>query len=252
MKLKSVGLLGVDSSRTRAYLDALSRNGLKLEHAFLLAPDPKRAGAAFPEVPFFDNLTPSDESLSKQNVPHSILPTSSVNDPTTVEAVAQSGLDVLIYSGPGGVIVGRELLRRGGKLLHVHPGIVPQYRGSTTVYYSLLNEGTCGASAIFLDERIDCGPILATREFPAPTDRSSIDYGYDPYIRSQLLIDVLKKYVESGHFHTQNQDNNDSSCDTADSSQNAETYYVMHPVLRHITILSRAGVSSQPARRHAS
>ena len=36
------------------------------------------------------------------------------------------------------------------KFLHVHGGYLPDYKGSTTNYYSLINENTIGASAIFL------------------------------------------------------------------------------------------------------
>lgn len=237
MKLSSVGLLGVDSSRTRAYLDALRTNDLVLEKSILLAPNPESAGSSFPAVPYFDNETPALESLHRMNVPTVELQTHQVNDRETIDAVRDAKLDVLIYSGPGGVIVGRELLNSGSRLLHVHPGVVPQYRGSTTVYYSLLNDGCCGASAIFLDEQIDCGPVLATREYPAPEDRKSIDYGYDPFIRADLLIHVLTRYAQTGSFLPPQQSTEFTQ--GAEFALDQETYFVMHPVLRHIAVLSR-------------
>ena len=198
MKLEKVGMLAVDSSRTRAYLDALDRNDLSLREVLLL--EAKKPGGALPLSPYFDNQTRAKDKLARLGMLCRRLGTSKVNAPETLQAVQQSDVDVMIYSGPGGAIVGCELLHCGKKFLHVHPGIVPQYRGSTTVYYSLLKENICGASAIFLDEHIDCGPLLAVRTFPPPDDRTSIDYGYDPFIRANLLIRVLQDYVRTGEF----------------------------------------------------
>ena len=51
------------------------------------------------------------------------------------------------------ISVYRQILRKILSLekyyLHIHGGPLPQYRGSTTKYYSLLKSNTVGASAIF-------------------------------------------------------------------------------------------------------
>ena len=227
MKLEKIGMLAVDSSRSRAYLDALHRNGLAVREVLLL--ENETPSASFSHSPYFDNQTTIEKKLSQLSVHCRRLETPDVNSSKTLQAVQQSDVDFLIYSGPGGTIVGCNLLRCGKKFLHIHPGIVPQYRGSTTVYYSLLNENTCGASAIFLEEQIDCGPVLAVQSFPPPTDRTMIDYGYDPFIRASLLVRVLQDYALRGRFNETPQIPSDKD----------ETYYIMHPVLRHIAVLSR-------------
>ena len=230
--LERVGILAVDSSRTRAYLHALRRNDLRPAWAILLN-DGLPPGAHFPEVPYFDNLTPAGDSVRAEGIPYDLVPTSDVNAPAVVQAVEEAPVDVLIYSGPGGAILRKEILGTGKRFLHVHPGLVPQYRGSTTIYYSLLAEGTCGASAIFLDEKIDTGPVLGQFSYPPPADRTTLDYGYDPFIRSDLLIRILKQYETAGEFRVEDQ-----------SRAAGETFFIMHPVLRHITILSRRDCAS--------
>lgn len=222
-----VGMLAVDSSRTRAYLAALSRHNLELSCAVYLTGGPGAKGPTCPAVPYFDNLTPALDTLRRMGVACSVLDTGDVNSPGVVEAVRASPADVLIYSGAGGAILRDEILDAGVRFLHVHAGVLPRYRGSTTVYYSLLAEGNCGASALFLDREIDTGPVLATRTYPPPEDRTTIDYGYDPYIRSDLLASVLKEYSATGGFRT-----------VAQNADSGETYYIMHPVLRHTAVLS--------------
>jgi methionyl-tRNA formyltransferase len=179
-------------------------------------------------VTYFDNETPALERLGALGIPTTVLETTDVNAVEVVEAARAADVDVLVYSGPGGAILRADLLGTGKRFLHVHPGALPGFRGSTTVYYSLLAEGTCAASALFLDERIDTGPMLATAAYPPPEDRSTIDYGYDPYIRADLLVRVLRDYVERGSFEPRPQ-----------PAGPGETYYIMHPVLRHVAVLSR-------------
>ncbi|MBT8363651.1 MAG: CDP-glycerol glycerophosphotransferase family protein, partial [Deltaproteobacteria bacterium] len=105
---------------------------------------------------------------------------------------------------------------------------LPSYRGSTTVYYSLLNDRNCGVSAILLSKNIDEGPLVGRRTYPPPPADVDIDYVYDGVIRSNLLISVLQDYIEKGYFpDIYQQDANEGY-----------TYYVIHPVLKHLAILS--------------
>ena len=59
-----------------------------------------------------------------------------------------------------------------------------------------------------------------------PGKEIDIDYIYDPYIRSELLGDVMNDYVKAGKFSIHRQ-----------IKQSGETYYIIHPVLKHIAIL---------------
>lgn len=226
MILSRVGMLVADTSRTRAYLGALERHNLLPCEIMYLSGVPSQQ--RFEAVPYFDNLTPARATIERIGLACRVVDCDDVNAPTVVEAVRQSAAEVFVYSGPPGAILGRTLLGSAKRFLHVHTGLLPQFRGSTTIYYSLLLEGLCAASALFLDARIDGGPLLAARTFPAPEDRTTMDYGYDPYIRSLLLVDVLRQHEATGEFRTTPQDDSEG-----------ETYYIMHPVLRHIAILSR-------------
>src|SRR5690606_27094649 len=86
----------------------------------------------------------------------------------------------------------------GAELLHVHAGRLPQQRGSTTTYYSLLEEGVAWASAIVLAEQLDRGAVVAQRCYAPPEDGAMIDHEYDARIRADLLARVLRRYVQLG------------------------------------------------------
>jgi len=175
----------------------------------------------------FDLSVPVPDLLETLGVPFVSVDSLDPNSELVVNAVAQCQQSILIYSGPGGAILRKQILSTGKRFLHTHSGILPFFRGSTTVYYSLLKEGDCGATAFFMDEQIDTGHLIRTQRFPAPQDRTTIDLYYDPLIRSQLLVEVLQEYVRSGEMPLVPQD-----------SLVGDTYYIIHPVLKHIAILA--------------
>lgn len=239
MTLKDVGMLAVDSNRTRLYLLQMARAQLLPAHVLFLtaattATHEQRASAAM-QTPVPDDTAddvrhfltqPIPALLGELRVPFQQVESLDPNAEAVVSAVADRPERVVVYSGPGGAILKRPLLSTGRRFLHVHPGILPAFRGSTTLYYSLLEAGDCGATALFLDEQIDTGPVVRTRRFAPPADRTTIDLFHDPWMRSVLLAEVLQEYAASGAFPEERQ-----------PADRGETYFVIHPVLKHIAIL---------------
>ena len=132
----------------------------------------------------------------------------------------------MIYSGYGGQLVGTAALDLGFDFLHLHGGWLPDYRGSTTVYYSWLKEGRCGVSALILDKEIDSGPIVARRHYPLPPRGMDVDSYYDNMIRADLLVDIMRDFAADG------------TLPRIPNEGGGLTYYVIHPVLKHMALLS--------------
>lgn len=140
---------------------------------------------------------------------------------------------LLVYSGYGGQIVPTLILQKT-QVLHIHSGELPRYRGSTTIYYEILEHQGCAASAILLEPRIDTGPVLLSCHYPLPAAGLDIDYLYDNQIRADLLVKVLSFLQQQG-------------CLPERVVQNAEMapYYIIHPVLKHLALLAvDAGVQA--------
>ncbi|MCB0344583.1 MAG: hypothetical protein KDD66_05685 [Bdellovibrionales bacterium] len=252
MKLDNLGVLLITNNRSRAYLQRMVHHRLLPAFAILLDNSPggmlpgqtsadvspadtREASCAAASDRFQLNSETLQRTLERLEIPFTLVSSSNPNDKVVTDALRARSESYWVYSGPGGAILSKSTLSIGKSFIHVHPGIVPRYRGSTTLYYSLLESGSCGASAIFLSADIDAGGVIATKEFPPPADRREIDYLYDPLIRSELLVDVLKQYARNGSFN----------CTT--QSGPAQTYYIMHPLLRHICILSNRPLSGHGA-----
>ncbi len=165
--------------------------------------------------------------LEDYSIPYKILDSLDPNSDIVCRAVQENDLPLVLYSGPSGAILRKRILGFGKTFLHIHPGILPEYRGSTTLYYSLLNDGVCGVTGFVLDRKIDTGPIIVKKLFDPPRDRREIDLLFDPYIRAELASQMLTSYERTGNLSK-----------TPQEPGNGTTYYIIHPVLKHIAILS--------------
>ena len=126
----------------------------------------------------------------------------------------------LIYSGYPGVIERNNKVLKSKKLIHSHPGKLPQYRGSTTIYYSILKEDKIYCSTIILNNNLDSGKILLIIKYPIPKKILQIDNEYDDKIRAKNIVFILKKY--------------DKLKVTKKSIKKNNPYYVIHPLLRSL------------------
>jgi methionyl-tRNA formyltransferase len=221
LTLDDVGMIAADTSRTRAYIAAMAAAGLLPRHALVLeAP----AGRALPGQA--EATEPLGALLERVGVPFEIVASADINAPQVVAAIRARAENVFIYSGYGGALLKAEVLGTGKKFLHVHGGYLPDYKGSTTNYYSLLADEGLGASALFLSAEIDSGPVLRRRRFPAPADPLGIDHVHDSAARAAVLVETLQAYVDAGEWRFELPDNT-----------GGRTYYIIHPVLKHIAIL---------------
>ena len=240
MILSDVGMLAVESNRTRVYLQQMVKQKLLPAMVLLMegsvkknpetiAIERKRFADKTHEVEgeIFDLNLSVREYLEANSIPFQLLLGLDPNHADIIHAVTNCQPSILIYSGPGGAILRHDILSTGKQFLHVHPGFLPDYKGSTTIYYSLIKDNLCGASAFFMTEKIDNGSIILREIYPPPADRTTIDLWYDSYIRSDLLLKILKDYVNSGKIKTEPQ-----------PVVGSEIYFIIHPVLKHIAILS--------------
>ena len=235
------GLIAADTSRTRAYLAAMERRSLLPAWVLLLdaetpvaMPGQATAGgiegvadAAWPEADF-DPAAPLRPWLERLGLPYVVSGSRDINDPAVVTLIAQAAPQVLVYSGYGGALLRDSVLATGKQFLHVHGGYLPDFKGSTTNYFSLLAEGSIGASAIFLTAEIDCGPVICRRRFAPPASRILIDHVYDSAARARVLVDTLEAWRRDGDWSFELPDN-----------AGGDTYYIIHPVLKHLAILGR-------------
>lgn len=233
MQLNDVILLAAPTSRSQAYLQTLASQQLLPAHVVLMGDENITTQQAHAINDFHGiNLPDLTQSIASTCEEHAVslikVDTHSVNSPMIAEIIKQLTPKIVIYSGFGGQIVSRDTLNMGAVFLHMHSGSLPFYRGSTTLYYALLNNDKPSVTAILLDPEIDTGPIIAEKQYPLPIAGMDIDRIYDSAIRADLLLQVMNDYSKTGELTAKNMQNKDEG----------NTYYVIHPVLKHIAMLS--------------
>ena len=233
MILRDIAMLAANTARTKAYLQKMINENMLPAVCIVYTNDlqsleneAERYETTTSSNKYFDKNIPLLFLLRSFRINYVVVEDGDINSEEMQKCLCKLSQKYIIYSGYGGQILKRPLFEFGKKYLHVHAGILPYYRGSTTAYYSLLQEDYVGATAIFLSEGIDEGEIITEQTFSVPEDDIDIDYIYEPYIRSCVLIKAIKQLIECGHFETVKQDND-----------SAETYYIIHPVLKHLALL---------------
>ncbi|MEK7579776.1 MAG: methionyl-tRNA formyltransferase [Patescibacteria group bacterium] len=110
-----------------------------------------------------------------------------------------------------------EIPRYG--FLNIHPSLLPKYRGASPIQTAILNgDKESGITIILMDEKIDHGPILASRKFSifnsnSATSRKRLGGTFDEHFKfskykelekelaelgAQLLIETLPKWIAGG------------------------------------------------------
>ena len=215
VSLAGVIMLAAHSARSRAYLDALIRAGLRPARVLLYG------------APRSDFSPALRESCESAGWPVEEIAAEHVNDPAVIDRLRALRPRLVIYSGYGGQIVSAEALDVAGGFLHLHAGWLPEERGSTTIFYGLLSERRCAVSALLLAPEIDAGPIVARRRYPAPPAGTDVDRVYDSAIRADLLVSCLRRYASDGRFPDR----------LPQEPGSGTMHYIIHPVLKHLALL---------------
>ena len=194
-----VGIILTPDNRSKAYIQKLVSNKIQLEHIILMNEKIK-------EKSFSENEIKISKSYGF-DISESVIQTLVKNN--------------LTYKEFNFIDINNQEFT---KFIHLHPGIVPYYRGSTCFYYSILKDDNCGVSAYLMDENLDTGDLILQLNFPKPS-HIYLDDIYDPHIRSETLIEIFRKeLLEKKKFQKQGESNN-------------FPFFIIHPVLKHIAIL---------------
>lgn len=109
----------------------------------------------------------------------------------------------------GGIVPGSLLGVPGLRVFHIHPGIVPELRGSDCFLWSASVRRKLGVSCFYMSAGIDEGTILGQREIDLPRLPSlaslmnpadeplayrALLFAVDPHLRASLFVDVLRSH----------------------------------------------------------
>ncbi len=223
-----IGIILTPDNRSKAYIQKILKHDIIIDEIIFLNDSRVEDNISEQmikqsETYGFDISESVLMTLKNKELMYKEFQSADINNKELIKYIKEKNLDFLIFTGGG--ILKQEILSLKTKFIHFHPGIVPDYKGSTCFYYSILKENNCGVTAFIMNEGLDTGDILHQKIFDKPK-HLFVDEVYDPHIRSETLIDVLKNnLIYKNAFKKQEPNKGD-------------TYYVIHPVLKHIAILN--------------
>tara|TARA_Y100000590_G_C15699017_1_gene1006153 strand:- start:1539 stop:2225 length:687 start_codon:yes stop_codon:yes gene_type:complete len=221
-----IGIILTPDVRSKAYLQKCIKNNLQFETVIFM--NDRRIEKEFDQDVIelskefnFDITESVCNTLKQYSIDYIEFPFVDINDQRLIDYLKNLKIDYIVFTGGG--ILREEILSLEMKFIHLHPGIVPDYRGSTCFYYSILNESYAGVTSFIMDKTLDTGNIIFQKRFEMPNHKY-LDEIYDPHIRSETLVEILKNKSMIEETIRQDKDR-------------GETYFIIHPVLKHIAIL---------------
>ena len=176
-----ITLILSETKRSLEYINQIIKNKIKFQKIILYS---KKSGEVYKFI--------KKKKLTEFSI---FLRTDNVNSDILVKKIKiyKSKINI-ISTYPGEIIKNLSLLKY--KLLHCHPGNLPMFKGSTTIYYTIiLNKRIC-VTLFEISKKIDSGKILYKKYFNIPKKLISIEKDFDNKIRALTFVDYLLNNIK--------------------------------------------------------
>lgn len=218
-----------DSQRSRAYIQNLLIHNHLPQNVVIIKFKNFRINSIIPKKITLNNRIEYNvnqsviKTLRKNRIDTILCRSEDVNSDEVVSIVKNLCEDTILFSVSGGQILRRKILSLDKIFIHVHPGYLPDFRGSTLFYYTLLLSNEFSCSIIEIDKGIDTGEILFRKINKDVYPSINIDKYLDPLYRTDTLIDYFDQ-IRTGKDLVKI------------SNKSIEPYYIVHPVIKNFLI----------------
>jgi methionyl-tRNA formyltransferase len=126
-----------------------------------------------------------------------ILQPQTVKNENFVEQISHMHPDFLVVIAFGHILTEKILQVPKISAINVHASLLPKYRGPAPIQWAIINgERRTGVTTMLMDQGLDTGDILLTREEPIFAEDTSADLHDRLALRSaDLLIETLAGYA---------------------------------------------------------
>ena len=204
---KDLSLVCSTTKRSYEYIKEIKNNKIKTNIVIVYENKKNKNKHLLNEILFF---------LKKFNFKFIFIKNSHINKKSFSKIIFKyTKKNILLSLYPGEIIKNSSFFQKRN-CFHNHTGLLPSYRGSTTIYYSILKEKKIYCTTFKINKNIDDGIILYTNKYNFPKKKMNIDE-YDNIIRAKHFVKFLKGEtgINKKNLHE-------------------EIYYTIHPVLRNI------------------
>ena len=214
------GIIVSNTLRSIAYLDILIKNKL-IPSELIYLNNKKKINRI--KNKYFNHQLDMIAFVKKNNIKFFEINDDNFENENSASYILDSNIKTYVYAGYPSKIIKNKKILSSKNILHSHTGDVSEFKGSTTIFYSLLTKNKISCSTILMNASIDQGNILLIKKYPLPTNLLNINDVYDYFIRALNMIIVVKNFKKIYK--------NKKKCAT-----NKPLYTVMHPALRYITL----------------
>ncbi len=205
---KSLSLILADTKRSFYYLNELILKKIKIDDILVYS---KSSNIKL--------LKKANKYKFKKRV--FFIKTKNINSKEIENKVISFKSKYILFSGYSAEIVKNNTLL-DKNLIHCHPGLLPKYKGSTIMYYSLILDNEIFVSIFKISKEIDSGKLLFTKKFKPPKIIAKIENEFDHKIRSKALVSFI---LQKNKIKLKKK-----------KTDNASFYYISHPIIRNILI----------------
>lgn len=201
-----INLILSETPRSLIYLKQISKHKIKINKIILYT---KKLGRVF-------------KFIKKKKLDNLLIycRSNNINSNTISKNLKSNKTNINIVSTYAGeIVINPSLIKQ--KLLHCHPGNLPDFKGSTTIYYSMILKKKICVSIFIMNKKIDEGKILYKKNFNFPNNLKDIEGSFDNKIRAFALIEYLKNKKISYNYPIK---------------KKILPYYIAHPITRQLVL----------------
>lgn len=204
---KNLSIILSNTNRSKIYFDFLKKENFFIENIIYYS---KTIDSAF-----INKLKKYPNKIA-----FIFIKTNNINLKSVEQHITNINSDYILFSGYNAEIVtNQNILKKN--LIHCHPGLLPKYRGSTVIYYGLIEMQKIYVSIFNVSKNIDNGKVLFTKQFSLPKNLIDIEKNFDNQIRAKTLVTFLKSKKTNI---------------VAKSDKYINFYYIAHPIVRSIIL----------------
>lgn len=115
--------------------------------------------------------------------------------------------NLVVLAGFMRILTADFVRRYKGRLLNVHPSLLPKYQGLNTHQKAIdAGDGTHGTSIHFVTEELDGGPVIAQAKVEVLTHDTAATLGARVQAREHILYPIIVRWFCEGRINLDNED----------------------------------------------
>ena len=138
-------------------------------------------------------------------ISHKSFPDRESFDERLMEIIDAQGPDLVVLAGFMRILTPAFTKRYEGKMLNIHPSLLPKYQGLNT-HQRALEDGETehGVSVHFVTEELDGGPIVMQAKVPVASDDTSDSLAEKVHEKEHIIYPQVVSWFSEGRLRLQN------------------------------------------------